>query len=89
MLTNEEVENMILECLKERDGQGTTSIIRNIMQDKNTVSRALKRLDHRGAIHSAIGNGSTRRGQTWYISRNKDAPAYKLKTKKWDLDLFA
>jgi len=87
-MTNEEVENIILECLKERDGQGTTNLIRNVMLDKNTVSRALKRLDHRGVVYSAIGN-TTKRGQTWYISRNKDAPAYRLKTKKWDLELFA
>ena len=87
-MTNEEVENMILDCLKERDGQGSTSIIRNIMLDKNTVGRALKRLDHRNAIYADVGNGSTKRGHTWYIQRNKDAPAYRLKTRKWDLDLF-
>lgn len=88
MLTNEDVENALLSCLKERDGQGTTSLVRNSMLDRNTVSRALKRLDHRGVIYVASGNGSTKRGNTWYISRNKDAPAYRLKTRKWDLDLF-
>jgi len=87
-MTNEEVEKILLDCLKERDGQGTTSLVRNSMLDKNTVSRALKRLNHRAVVYVASGNGSTRRGQTWFISRNKNAPAYKLKTKKWDLNIF-
>ena len=88
-MTNEDVEGMVLDCLKERDGQGTTSIVRNLMLEKSMVSRALRRLSEKNSINKVTGNGSTQRGFTWCLVRNKNAPAYKLKTKKWDLDLFA
>ena len=88
-MENNKVEEMIVECLRERSNQSTTSVIRNVKLEKNIVSRGIARLRERGVVVTSSSMVSRNNGHSWTLAKNDNDPRHKLMTKKWDLKLFA
>ena len=84
---NEKVDKVVVESLKERSRQSTTSIIRNTKLDKSIVQKSIRRLRDQGVVvaSGSVGNSN---GHTWSLARNENSPEYKMVTKKWTRYLF-
>lgn len=87
IFNNASADKTVVEALKERSRQSTTSIIRNTKLDKKIVQKSIRRLRDQGVV-VASGSSGHSNGHTWSLARNKNSPEYKMATKKWTRHLF-
>jgi predicted transcriptional regulator len=87
IFSNEKVDKAVVEALKERSRQSTTSVIRNTKLDKSIVQKSIRRLRDQGVV-VASGSAGHSNGHTWSLARNENSPEYKMATKKWTRHLF-
>ena len=82
------VKKAIIETLKERNDQSTTSIVRNTKLDKRLINAGISDLRREGVIKASPHKNGRNNGHTWGLARDKDSIEYKMMTRKWDLNLF-
>ena len=82
------VKKAIIETLKERNNQSTTSIVRNTKLDKRLINAGISDLRREGVIKASPHKNGRNNGHTWGLARDKDSIEYKMLTKKWDLNIF-
>lgn len=83
------VKKAIIETLKERNDQSTTSIVRNTKLDKRLINAGISDLRREGVIKASPHKNGRNNGHTWGLARDKDSIEYKMMTKKWDLNIFS
>ena len=82
------VKKAIIETLKERNDQSTTSIVRNTKLDKRLINAGISDLRREGVIKASPHKNGRNNGHTWGLARDKDSIEYRMMTRKWDLNLF-
>jgi len=82
------VKKAIIETLKERNDQSTTSIVRNTKLDKRLINAGISDLRREGVIKASPHKNGRNNGHTWGLARDKDSIEYRMMTKKWDLNIF-
>ena len=88
-MNSQSVKKAIIETLKERNDQSTTSIVRNTKLDKRLINAGISDLRREGVIKASPHKNGRNNGHTWGLARDKDSIEYKMMTKKWDLNTFA
>ena len=83
------LNEIVVDCLKERGSQSTTSIVRNTKLDKKIINSTIQRLRHQGIVIASSSKNGKSNGYTWCLARNKDSYEYKMMTRKWDLQVFS
>ena len=88
-MNSQSVKKAIIETLKERNDQSTTSIVRNTKLDKRLINAGISDLRREGVIKASPHKNGRNNGHTWGLARDKDSIEYKMMTKKWDLNIFS
>ena len=88
-MKSQSVKKAIIETLKERNDQSTTSIVRNTKLDKRLINAGISDLRREGVIKASPHKNGRNNGHTWGLARDKDSIEYKMMTKKWDLNIFS
>ena len=88
-MNSQSVKKAIIETLKERNDQSTTSNVRNTKLDKRLINAGISDLRREGVIKASPHKNGRNNGHTWGLARDKDSIEYKMMTKKWDLNIFS
>ena len=88
-MNSQSVKKAIIETLKERNDQSTTSIVRNTKLDKRLINAGISDLRREGVIKASPHKNGRNNGHTWGLARDKNSIEYRMMTKKWDLNTFA
>lgn len=88
-MNSQSVKKAIIETLKERNDQSTTSIVRNTKLDKRLINAGISDLRREGVIKASPHKNGRNNGHTWGLARDKDSIEYRMMTRKWDLNIFS
>ena len=88
-MNSQSVKKAIIETLKERNDQSTTSIVRNTKLDKRLINAGISDLRREGVIKASPHKNGRNNGHTWGLARDKDSIEYRMITRKWDSNIFS